>query len=101
MRFYFFFDIVNKMNKLMILQKLFTLLFVDNCKAHPVVNFSNVKVFFLPPKTTSVLQPMDAGVIKCFKGYYRVTLRRNILSQLEADGLSKFSNQQLSIYIRL
>jgi hypothetical protein len=43
-----------------------TLLFIDNCAAHPknVAHLSNVCVEFLPPDMTSVVQPMDQGVIK-------------------------------------
>ena len=82
-----FLDIVNKLNKQMVIQNRFIILFVDNCKAHPAIGycFSNVKICFLPKNSTSLLQPMDAGVIKCFKGNYRVKLCRKIISQLEAD----------------
>ena len=40
------------------------LLFLDNCGAHPHMELENVKVVFLPPNTTSKLQPMDAGIIQ-------------------------------------
>ena len=37
---------------------------VDNCPAHPhVVGLQAVELTFLPPNTTSKLQPMDQGVI--------------------------------------
>jgi hypothetical protein len=44
-------------------------LFVDHCSAHPkdVRNFKNMQVEFCPANTTSVLQPMDQGVIKALK----------------------------------
>lgn len=48
------------------------LLLVDNCPAHPVVsNLKCIKFVFLPPNVTSVLQPMDQGVIKALKTQYR------------------------------
>ena len=51
------------------------LLFVDNCPAHPPVpDLKAVTVCLLPPNTTSVLQPMDQGIIKCFKSWYRKLL---------------------------
>ena len=40
-------------------------LIVDSCPAHPIIeNLSHVKLFFLPPNTTSVSQPMDQGVTR-------------------------------------
>jgi hypothetical protein len=30
-----------------------------------------VEIHLLPPTTTSHLQPLDAGIIQCFKGHYR------------------------------
>ncbi|KAJ8897154.1 hypothetical protein PR048_002500 [Dryococelus australis] len=44
------------------------LLFMDHCPARPVIsNLRNIKIEFLPPNSTSVLQPMDQGVIKILK----------------------------------
>ena len=35
-------------------------LIIDNCPAHPSIsNSTNVQIVFLPPNTTSILQPMD------------------------------------------
>lgn len=51
------------------------LLLVDNCPSHPELkNLTNIKLVFLPPNTTSILQPMDQGVIKNLKLYYRKSL---------------------------
>ena len=47
-------------------------LLIDNCPAHPSVpDLTNVQLVFLPPNTTSVLQPMDQGVIRSLKAHYR------------------------------
>ncbi|XP_013109419.2 tigger transposable element-derived protein 1-like [Stomoxys calcitrans] len=63
------------------------LLLLDNAPSHPVYcdDYSeNIKVVFMPPNTTSVIQPMDQGVISNFKSYY---LRRNFSQLLKAtDG---------------
>jgi hypothetical protein len=32
--------------------------------------YANIQVMYLPPKTTSLLQPMDQRVIVTFKRYY-------------------------------
>ena len=50
-------------------------LVVDNCTAHPVIHgLTNFMLVFLPPNTTAKTQPMDAGVIRCLKAYYRKNL---------------------------
>ena len=53
------------------------LLIIDNAPAHPsglkediLEEFSFVKVLFLPPNTTPLLQPMDQQVISNFKKLY-------------------------------
>ena len=46
------------------------LLVVDNATGHPqdlVEDHDNVTLYFLPPNTTSLIQPMDQGVIRSFK----------------------------------
>jgi hypothetical protein len=78
-----FYDFLVKLNQKMVADSRFIILFVDNCPSHPVYQFSNVRLFFLPPNTTSKLQPMDAGIIKCFKGLYRLNLAKKIITNIE------------------
>jgi hypothetical protein len=49
------------------------LLFFDNCTSHKLEGLvlPHVEVCFLPPNTTSKIQPMDAGIIMSFKKHYR------------------------------
>jgi len=49
------------------------LLLLDNCSSHNLQGLilPHVEVYFLPPNTTSRLQPMDAGIIMSFKRHYR------------------------------
>jgi hypothetical protein len=49
------------------------LLFVNNCATHPQYTsfLRNVKVIRYPANCTSVVQPLDLGVIKCYKQLYR------------------------------
>ena len=59
-----------------------TFLFIDNCTAHnsiPLMN--NVKVIFSPLNMTSVVQPMDQGIIKNLKNFYRCLVVENLLSE--------------------
>ena len=55
-------------------------LIVDNCRAHPHVHgLKAITIFYLPPNTTSKLQPMDQGIIQVLKVYYRKMLMRQYL----------------------
>lgn len=70
------------------------LLLIDNAPSHSK-NLSAlqtcipVKIMFLPPNTTSIVQPMDQGVIAAFKAYYL----RCTFSQL----INAVDNQQIPI----
>ncbi len=46
---------------------------LDNCPAHPNIQdtLTHIKLVYLPPNTTSVTQPLDQGIIRNFKCYYR------------------------------
>ena len=59
-------------------------LLIDNCPAHPSVsNLTNVQLVFLPPNTTSVLQPIDQGVIRSLKAHYRGRVVRRLCRALD------------------
>jgi hypothetical protein len=49
------------------------LLLLDNCSGHKCagLDLKHVDVHFLPPNTTTAIQPMDAGIIMAFKRHYR------------------------------
>lgn len=60
------------------------LLLLDNAPSHPQdLELSNTTVKFLPANTTSVLQPLDLGIIKNIKCHYRTRLLRAVLSKVE------------------
>jgi hypothetical protein len=61
------------------------LLLLDNCTSHKLQGLvlPHVEVYFLPPNTTSKIQPMDAGIIMSFKRHYRHLHIKWILSQVE------------------
>ena len=66
-------------------------LILDNCSAHNVVTKpSNLQVKFLPPKTNSVLQPWDSGIIYAFKQRYKKELLLRYLSQLDNINVQSF-----------
>ena len=67
---------LTKLNSQMKAQSRNILLFLDGAGCHPSDlavpgRYSNIKIVFFPPNTTSVLQPLDLGIIKNFKVYYR------------------------------
>lgn len=77
------------------------LLTIDNAPGHPstlVGAHPNVEVIFLPPNTTSLIQPLDQGIIAAFKAYYTRRCFKRILELIElnsdetiASGWKKFN----------
>ncbi|WP_227549602.1 hypothetical protein, partial [Acinetobacter baumannii] len=60
-------------------------LIIDNCPAHPeVTGLKAVELVFLPPNTTSKTQPMDQGVIRALKAYYRSNLVKRQIKFIDA-----------------
>jgi hypothetical protein len=63
------------------------LLLVDNASPHIVddpAKYPHVKIHYLPPNTTSHLQPMDAGIIRTFKAHYKRLYLRHVLGEFES-----------------
>ena len=75
-------------------------LVLDNCSSHPdIKGLTHVKLVFLPPppppNTTAMTQPMDAGVIRCLKFYYRKNLAEMRLLAFEEQ--SEFKVNLLNV----
>ena len=59
-------------------------LIIDNCPAHPKVdNLKAIQLVFLPPNTTSKTQPMDQGVIRALKAFYRTNVVRRQIKYID------------------
>jgi hypothetical protein len=70
-------------------------MFLDSCPAHPKSaqkKLKNIRLEYFPPNMTSVLQPMDLGIIKNLKHHYRKTLVKKRLQDLENNNSSSFSS---------
>ena len=71
----FFNEILIYFNKEMKRQNRKVLLFLDNAPVHnKEIKLSNVKLEFFPALTTSLLQPLDRGIISCIKRQYQEIL---------------------------
>lgn len=66
------------------------LLVVNNCPAHPKVieGLRNADLFFLPPNTTSKIQPCDAGIIRALKIHYQRHFYSSILEGYEVRAIN-------------
>lgn len=48
------------------------LLVIDNFSGHKIsYKPSNIQIEFFEPNLTAFVQPLDAGIIRCFKAHYR------------------------------
>ena len=69
------------------LQKNKVLLIMDNAPSHiklPSTKLRVTTLAFLPPNTTSVVQPLDQGIIRCYKVLYRTAMLTELISQFDA-----------------
>ncbi|XP_049313177.1 tigger transposable element-derived protein 4-like [Bactrocera dorsalis] len=77
---------LKSLDKVFVAQNRKILLFVDNCPAHPKnvqANLKNIKLQYFPPNLTSVLQPMDQGIIQNLKQHYRKRIVMKVLAHME------------------
>ena len=73
---------------------------MDNAGCHPEDlkdRFSNIRIIFLPPNTTSMLQPLDLGIIQNFKVHYRTLFLRFVLSKIDACETASEITKSVSI----
>uniref|UniRef100_H3ALF5 HTH CENPB-type domain-containing protein n=2 Tax=Latimeria chalumnae TaxID=7897 RepID=H3ALF5_LATCH len=66
-------DIIHAFDRDLRLQGWHCILLLDNASSHAVtgLQLTNLKLHFLPPCTTSSIQPLDSGIIRAFKAHYR------------------------------
>ena len=69
---------VRELNRKFASERRSIVLVIDNFPAHPYIeNLKSIKLFFLPPNTTSATRPMDQGVIRSLKAKYcRIWFKR-------------------------
>ena len=75
------------------------LLLIDNASSHGRIEnlseLANVDVLFLPKNKTSVLQPLDPGVIACVKQRYRRKQYERALGSIENEDTRDLYNVNL------
>lgn len=83
--------ILTKLNGKFASQSRNVALLLDNAGCHPhelKEKYSHIKLIFLPPNTTSKLQPLDLGIIQNFKVHYKTYLLRYVLSKIDHTTLT-------------
>lgn len=71
-------------------QKRKVLLFLDNCSSHmKPPQLEAVELAYFPPNATSVLQPIDQGVVHSVKAAYRTRLVERLLFDMSSSRESK------------
>ena len=79
-------EILLSLDRTMVAKNRKILLLCDNAACHKLsVTLQNITVKFLPPNVTSVLQPLDQGIIRSVKSQYRGQLLRQMVIYLDQN----------------
>ena len=76
-------QIMTKLNNEMRLSNRHILYVCDNASSHQVQEYSNIKFLMLPPNATSIMQPLDQGIILSAKRRYKKKLAERYLTCIE------------------
>ncbi|XP_015783408.1 tigger transposable element-derived protein 4-like [Tetranychus urticae] len=70
-------------------------LILDNFKGHQVDydNYPNITFHFLPSSTTSLTQPLDAGIIRSFKSKYMCLFVNELLQDTDSIHVSQIAKK--------
>ncbi|XP_067649102.1 jerky protein homolog-like [Haliotis asinina] len=79
-----------------------SVLLLDNAASHKCASMSlqNVTMHFLPPNTTSHIQPRDAGIIRTFKAYYKRSLVRHYITCAEEGRDQTLTLRQALLFVK-
>ena len=78
----------------------FIVVVVDHCAAYPkdsADNLPHIKLVFLPPNVTSVIQPCDMGIIRNLKANYRRKIVSRIVTCIDSSSTVTVSSLVKSI----
>lgn len=78
------------------------LLIMDNFSGHPrISNYKNVDILYLPPNSTSFLQPLDQGIIASLKLNYKNIILNKYISSLDNYERINTANKKTGISLCL
>ena len=62
------------------------ILILDNAPVHPIdIELSNVELLYYPPNVTSIIQPLDQGIIRSFKSNYRQKMVIKMIFEMDQE----------------
>ena len=77
-------EIIKMLDKKFCSQKKNVVFIIDNCATHSAVkDLKAIKIAYMPPNATSVLQVVDQGIILNFKTKYHNFLIKDIIKLLD------------------
>uniref|UniRef100_H3A121 DDE-1 domain-containing protein n=1 Tax=Latimeria chalumnae TaxID=7897 RepID=H3A121_LATCH len=96
-------EIIRAFHRDLHLQGRHCILLLDNASSHAVtvLQLTNLKLHFLPPCTTSSIQPLNAGIIRAFKAHYRCQLVQLYVNCAEEGRIQTVDLCQVLQMIRL
>ncbi len=69
---------IEAINQILVKKERKILLVMDNFSGHIIPEPSNIKFIYLPPNSTSIIQPLDQGAIKVLKDKYKGLLNNYV-----------------------
>lgn len=87
------------LNKQFEAQKRHVIIFMDNFSGHKIDVYSNITIAFLPPNCSSVIQPLDQGIIEAVKRRYRTVIVREKIERLENNKHTEEINIKTAMYM--
>ena len=92
-----FSEILGKWNQELSRQGRKVALVMDNHGSHTNLTFSNIEMYFFPPNCTSIVQPLDQGIIRMLKCHARKVLVNQYLTRLGKGVLPRDILKEITI----